>query len=66
MIRKNFNAIVFTGNTSVGNKGYVKYRKVWWRDRFMRFINRKYPGWRFMWLYSRANGDYEYVKRNDI
>jgi len=66
MIQRNFNAIVYTGDKFTGNKGYVKYRKLWRRERFIRFITNKHPNWRFMWLYSRVNDDSELIKRKDI
>jgi hypothetical protein len=50
-----YNAIVFTGNPRIGNAGYMKYRKINNQKRFITFITAKYPNWRFVTWYNRAN-----------
>jgi hypothetical protein len=47
-----YNAIVFTGDINIGNKGYVKYRKINNLQRFNIFLNNKYPEWKFYNLYD--------------
>jgi hypothetical protein len=47
-----YNAIVFTGDINIGNKGYVKYRKINNLQRFNIFLNKKYPEWKFYNLYD--------------
>jgi hypothetical protein len=47
-----YNAIVFTGDINIGNKGFVKYRKINNLNRFNNFINEKYPEWKFYNLYD--------------
>jgi len=52
MNAKVYNAIVNTGDTSLGNKGYVKYRKISSLERFKSFLGSKYPLWQFATIYD--------------
>jgi hypothetical protein len=56
-----YNAIVFTGDINIGNKGYVKYRKINNLQRFNIFLNKKYPEWKFYNLY-----DYKTKQKIDV
>ncbi|MFN8415429.1 MAG: hypothetical protein U0U66_03755 [Cytophagaceae bacterium] len=60
---KDFNAIVYTGNPSIGNNGYVKYRKQTSQTRFEKFISEKYPDWKFYNMYDRNTNEMETIKR---
>lgn len=49
-----FNVIVYTGSDTIGNNGYVKYRKVNSINKFRIFINSKYPNWKFATIYDNT------------
>lgn len=49
---KCYNAIVNVGDANVGNKGYIKYRKITSLERFKLFLNGKYPDWVFANVYD--------------
>jgi hypothetical protein len=66
MNKQEFNGIVYTGNKSIGNQGYVKYRKISSRDKFVKFIEGKYPAWVFINLYDRKTNDKECIKKNRL
>ena len=61
---KIYNAIVYTGNKTIGNNGYVKYRKISNLSRFIDFTEKKYPLWVFMNVYDKATNDKQCIKRN--
>lgn len=63
--RKLLNIIVFTGDLSKGNKGYVTYHNVQGIDKFKKFINEKYPKWKFINIYDKSvivNGKSKFLK----
>lgn len=62
---KNFNAIVNTGNNTIGYGGYIKYRKQSCLSRFKEFCNTKFPNWCFMTIYDRKTNEKEVIKRNE-
>ena len=49
-----YNAIVFTDNLSIGNRGYITYHKINSLEKFQKFLNQKYPLWKFATLYNNA------------
>lgn len=49
-----FNIIIFTGNITTGNKGYVTYHKVNSIQSFRKFANEKYPQWKFATIYNNS------------
>ena len=61
-----FNCILFTGNDSLGNKGFITYRKVHKLEKFILFINRKFPDWLFFNVFD--NRDKKFLKciKNEI
>lgn len=61
MSQRIYNIIVFTGNKTIGNYGFVKYRKVHRIDRFRDFISKKFPGWVFMNVYDRQTKEKLYT-----
>ena len=42
-----YNAIVFTGDPSTGNNGFITYRKINSLNKFEVFLNSKYPDWKW-------------------
>ncbi len=60
---KNFNAIVFTGNEKIGNKGFITYKKQSSISRFKLFCNSKFPLWRFITIYDRKTNEKEVITR---
>ena len=63
---KTFNAITFTGDLSIGNQGYVKFKKIHSQHRHIEFINRKFPDWRFITFYDKATNERFLIKKADI
>ena len=61
---KNFNAIVCTGDESIGNKGFISFHKQTSLDRIKAHFDRIYPKWRFVTLYDRKTNEKEVIKRN--
>ena len=61
---KNFNAIVCTGDETIGNKGFITFRKQTCLERLKTHFNTRYPGWRFVTLYDRKTNEKEVIKRN--
>lgn len=49
---KMYNAIVNVGDINIGNKGYMKYRKISSLERFKLFLGNKYPNWIFANVYD--------------
>ena len=49
-----FNIIICTGNSKVGNNGFVTYHKVNSIDKFKTFATGKYPDWKFLTVYNNA------------
>lgn len=43
---KMYNAIVNVGDNSIGNKGYIKYRKISRLERFKSFLDGKRKRWK--------------------
>ena len=64
--RKNFNAIVFTADESLGNHGYITYHKQTNLMRLIRYCNEKYKDWRFMTIYDRKTNEKELIKRDGL
>lgn len=52
MKAKLYNAIVFVGDKTIGNEGYIKYRKITSLEKFKLFLNGKYPQWVFSNVYD--------------
>ncbi len=50
---KVYNAIVFVGDTSIGNKGFITYHKISFLTKFKSFIDTQYPKWRFATIYDK-------------
>lgn len=48
---KTFSAVVFTGNEAIGSKGFVKYRKISSKEKFLSFVYTKFPQWKFVNIY---------------
>lgn len=61
---KNFNAIVCTGDISIGNNGFVQYRKQTNIERLRAYFNNKYPRWTFVTIYDRKTNEKQLIKRN--
>jgi hypothetical protein len=49
---KTFSAVVYTGNEADGNKGFIKYRKISSKEKFLSFVRGKFPAWRFVNIYK--------------
>lgn len=62
-MRDNFNAIVFTGDEKVGNKGFITYRKQTNLERLKRFLNQKYPNWLWLTKYDRKTNKKQLVRK---
>lgn len=52
MNAKMYNAIVNVGDVSIGNNGYIKYRKISSLEKFKLFLNGKYSEWIFATIYD--------------
>jgi hypothetical protein len=52
MNKQVYNVIVNVGNESLFNKGYITYHKVNNLNKFIAFINSKYPNWIFANVYD--------------
>lgn len=64
MNQKMYNAIVNVGNNSIGNNGYIKYRKINHVNKFKLFLDSKYPQWVFATIYDHATKEkIEVIKR---
>jgi len=63
IVKENFNAVVFTGNEKVGNKGFITYHKQTNLVRLKRFLDTKYPNWLWLTKYNRKTNEKELVKR---
>lgn len=53
---KEYNIIIFTGDESLGNKGFITYHKCLDTvhfNRFKSFANKKYPKWRFATVHDK-------------
>lgn len=50
---KMYTVIVNVGDISIGNDGYVKYRKISNLERFKLFLNSKYPRWVFANVFDK-------------
>lgn len=61
---KNFNAIVYSGNIKIGNKGFITYRKQTNIERLKHMFDTKYPLWTFVTIYDRITNEKEVIKRN--
>jgi hypothetical protein len=66
MNKQEYNGIVFTGDFEIGASGYVKYRKISNREKFIKFIEGKYPLWVFINLYDRKTNEKECIKKNRL
>jgi len=62
MNTQNFNAIVFTGDTSVGNQGFITYHKQTSLERLKNHFNSVFPLWRFVTIYDRKTNEKEVIK----
>jgi len=61
---RNFNAIVCTGDTTKGNKGFITFRKQTNIERLTEYFNKEYPDWRFFTIYDRITNEKEVIKRD--
>jgi hypothetical protein len=65
MAKKEYNAIVFTDDTKIGNKGYITYHKINDLIKFNKFITEKYPNWKFYTTYdNKTKEKLEVIKAN--
>jgi len=60
---KNFNAILFTGDVSKGDKGYITYMKQTSIKRLELYFNDKYPNWKYYTMYDRITNEKTVIKR---
>lgn len=64
MNSKMYNAIVNVGDVSIGNNGYIKYRKISSLEKFKLFLNGKYSEWIFATIYDHKTKEkIEVIKR---
>jgi len=64
MNAKMYNAIVNVGDVSIGNNGYIKYRKISSLERFKLFLGGNHPQWIFMRVYDhKTKEEIELIKR---
>lgn len=61
-----FNATIFTGDLSKGNKGYITYHGQTSLDRFLNFCNTKFTGWQFIWFYPKGTELKLLVKKSSL
>ena len=61
---KDFNAIVYTGNETIGKKGFITFRKQTSVQRIKAHFDNTYPLWRWFTIYDRKTNDKEIFKRN--
>ena len=60
-----YNVIVNVGDATIGNNGYVKYRKISSLERFKSYISVKYPSWVFATVYDKETREkLDVLKRN--
>jgi hypothetical protein len=48
-----YDVIVNVGNKTMGNNGFIKYRKISSLERFKSFLNVKHPNWVFATVYDK-------------
>ena len=48
-----YNVIVNVGDATIGNNGYIKYRKISSLERFKSFLNAQHPNWVFATVYDK-------------
>lgn len=58
-----FNAITYTGDTTIGAGGFVKYRKISSVERHVIFIGKKYPGWRWITFYNKVTNEKQIITK---
>lgn len=54
---KEYNITIFTGDESLGNKGFITYHKCSDTpnfDRFKKLANEKYPKWRYATVFLKS------------
>ena len=62
---RDYNVIVNVGDATIGNNGYVKYRKISSLERFKSYISVKYPSWVFATVYDKETREkLDVLKRN--
>lgn len=61
---KNFNAIVFVGDKTIGKQGFVLYHKQTSIERLKAYFNTKYPSWVFVTIYDRKTNEKQVIKRS--
>jgi len=59
---KKYNAITYTGNNCIGANGFVKYRKISDKAKHKKFINGKYPLWKWITFYDKETNEKEIIK----
>jgi hypothetical protein len=52
---KRFTAVFYTGNKSIGNNGYMKWRNVTNKNRLIRNVLQMYPESKFIHLYDKKS-----------
>jgi hypothetical protein len=60
-----YNVIVNVGDATIGNNGYIKYRKISSLERFKSFLNTEHPNWVFATVYDKETREkLDVLKRN--
>jgi hypothetical protein len=54
---KRYTAIIFTGNKSIGNKGFIKWRNVTNLERLERNAKQKFPEAKFINVFDKKTRD---------
>jgi len=62
-MKATFNAITYTGDKTQGASGFVKYRKISTIEKHIKFIERKYPEWRWITFFNRETNEKRIIKR---
>jgi hypothetical protein len=56
---------VNVGDATIGNNGYIKYRKISSLERFKSFLNTQHPNWVFATVYDKETREkLDVLKRN--
>lgn len=57
MAKQLMTAIAFNADKTKGNKGYLKYRNVNDKAKFIAFLDKSYPDWRYVVFYNKDTGE---------
>lgn len=55
MAKQLFTVIIFTGDSTTGRNGFIKYRNVNNINKFKKFACEKFPRWRFATVYDKIS-----------